>query len=95
MEHKRNILIGCTGSVAAIKLPVVLNLMKKRNQNFLVSSSTASMLLSKQQSSKILHSFSPKVDEKKKTFYKLLKFPSNFPDKSRPDRESETLCQHQ
>lgn len=34
MEHKRNILIGCTGSVAAIKLPVVLNLMKKRNQSF-------------------------------------------------------------
>lgn len=37
MEHKRNILIGCTGSVAAIKLPVVLNLLKKRNPHFLVS----------------------------------------------------------
>lgn len=34
MEHKKNILIGCTGSVAAIKLPVVLNLLKKRDQSF-------------------------------------------------------------
>jgi phosphopantothenoylcysteine synthetase/decarboxylase len=34
MEHKKNILIGCTGSVAAIKLPVVLNLLKKRNESF-------------------------------------------------------------
>lgn len=39
MEHKRNILIGCTGSVAAIKLPVVLNLLKKRNPHFLVRAS--------------------------------------------------------
>lgn len=37
MEHKKNILIGCTGSVAAIKLPVVLNLLKKRDQSFQVS----------------------------------------------------------
>lgn len=37
MEHKKNILIGCTGSVAAIKLPVVLNLLKKRDQTFQVS----------------------------------------------------------
>lgn len=37
MENKKNILIGCTGSVAAIKLPVVLNLLKKRDQNFQVS----------------------------------------------------------
>lgn len=37
MEHKKNILIGCTGSVAAIKLPVVLNLLKKRDQAFQVS----------------------------------------------------------
>lgn len=36
MEHKKNILIGCTGSVAAIKLPVVLNLLKKRDQSFQV-----------------------------------------------------------
>lgn len=37
MEHKKNILIGCTGSVAAVKLPVVLNLLKKRDQSFQVS----------------------------------------------------------
>lgn len=45
MEHKKNILIGCTGSVAAIKLPVVLNLLKKRDQTFQVSIIQGSLIL--------------------------------------------------
>jgi phosphopantothenoylcysteine synthetase/decarboxylase len=44
MEHKKNILIGCTGSVAAIKLPVVLNLLKKRDQSFQVSTTHGSLI---------------------------------------------------
>lgn len=44
MEHKKNILIGCTGSVAAIKLPVVLNLLKKRDQTFQVSAFYGSLI---------------------------------------------------
>lgn len=31
MNTKKNVLVGCCGSVAAIKLPVVLNLLKKRD----------------------------------------------------------------
>lgn len=46
MEHKKNILIGCTGSVAAIKLPVVLNLLKKRDQSFQVSIIHGSLIFS-------------------------------------------------
>lgn len=46
MEHKKNILIGCTGSVAAIKLPVVLNLLKKRDQTFQVSVVRGSLIFS-------------------------------------------------
>lgn len=37
MENRKNILIGCTGSVATIKLPVVLNQLKKRDPLFNVS----------------------------------------------------------
>lgn len=39
MENRKNILIGCTGSVATIKLPVVLNQLKKRDPLFNVSES--------------------------------------------------------
>ncbi|KAG5682836.1 hypothetical protein PVAND_012158 [Polypedilum vanderplanki] len=34
MNTKKNLLVGCTGSIAAIKLPVVLNLLKKRDPTF-------------------------------------------------------------
>ncbi|XP_070506369.1 zinc finger protein 233-like isoform X2 [Chironomus tepperi] len=34
MNTKKNVLVGCTGSIAAIKLPVVLNLLKKRDPTF-------------------------------------------------------------
>lgn len=37
MNNKKNVLVGCTGSIAAIKLPVVLNLLKKRDPTFHVS----------------------------------------------------------
>lgn len=37
MNTKKNVLVGCTGSIAAIKLPVVLNLLKKRDSTFQVS----------------------------------------------------------
>lgn len=34
MENRKNILIGCTGSIATIKLPVILNQLKKRDSSF-------------------------------------------------------------
>lgn len=37
MNTKKNVLVGCCGSVAAIKLPVVLNLLKKRDPSIQVS----------------------------------------------------------
>jgi hypothetical protein len=37
MNTKKNVLVGCCGSVAAIKLPVVLNLLKKRDPTLQVT----------------------------------------------------------
>lgn len=37
MQNSKNILIGCTGSVATIKLPTILSQLKARDPSFNVS----------------------------------------------------------